>query len=170
MTTHLGIICGGRSGEHEVSLCSARGIYGAVDRARFAPVLVAIDKQGQWRAGALEELVLDGHDPARIRLNPNLPPVIPVARDGRLFLLDYNEFEPLHEVDVCFPIIHGTDGEDGALQGWLRICGLPYVGADVLGSAIAMDKDVMKRLLAQAGLPVARFATRVPRLRAANRG
>jgi D-alanine-D-alanine ligase len=159
MAITLGIICGGRSGEHEVSLRSARGIYGAVDRARFDPLLIAIDKQGQWRGGSLERLVLDGDNPARIRLNPAVPPLIPVARDGRLFLLDYAEFEPVHEVAVCFPIIHGTDGEDGALQGWLRINGLPFVGADVLGSAIGMDKDVMKRLLLQAGLPVARFHT-----------
>jgi D-alanine-D-alanine ligase len=156
MTIRLGIVCGGRSGEHEVSLRSARGIHGAVNRERFDPLLLAIDKQGRWRAGTLEELVLDGDDPARIRLNPSVPPVVPAAREGRLLLLAEDSARVVARVDVCFPIIHGTDGEDGALQGWLRLMDVPFVGADVLGSAIGMDKDVMKRLLAQAGLPVPR--------------
>jgi D-alanine-D-alanine ligase len=155
----LGIVCGGRSGEHEVSLRSARGIYSAVDRRRFDPVLLAIDKQGRWRAGSLEALVLDGHDPARIRLAPDARAVVPVGRDGRLVLLAEPGFAEVAALDVAFPIVHGTDGEDGALQGWLRLMGVPFVGADVLGSAIGMDKDVMKRLLERAGLPVPRFHT-----------
>lgn len=155
----LGIVCGGRSGEHEVSLRSARGIYGAVDRRRFEPVLLAIDKQGRWRAGSLEALVLDGHDPARIRLAPGAPAVVPVGRDGRLVLLAEPGFAQAAALDVVFPIVHGTDGEDGALQGWLRLMGVPFVGADVLGSAIGMDKDIMKRLLARAGAPIPRFHT-----------
>lgn len=154
---HLGIVCGGRSGEHEVSLRSARGIFGAVDRTRFEPLLLAIDKHGRWRAGSLDALILDGHDPARIRLAPSAPEVVPVARSGRLVLLAEPALHELAALDVAFPIIHGTDGEDGALQGWLRLVGIPFVGADVLGSAIGMDKDVMKRLLAQAGLPIPRF-------------
>jgi D-alanine-D-alanine ligase len=157
MALSLGILCGGRSGEHEVSLRSALGIHRAVDPARFAPLLVAIDKLGRWRTAPLEQLVLDGDDPARIRLNPDAPVVLPASREGRLALLDPVRLTPLAQVDVCFPIVHGTDGEDGALQGWLRIQDVPFVGADVLGSAIGMDKDVMKRLLAQAGLPVPRF-------------
>lgn len=155
----LAIICGGRSGEHEVSLRSARGIYGAVDREKYAPLLLAYDKLGFWRAGSLDEVIVDGHDPAKIRLNPGCPAVFPVPKDGHLELLDFADFEPVYDVEVIFPIIHGTDGEDGALQGWLRLMNVPFVGADVLGSAVGMDKDVMKRLLAFAGLPVARFHT-----------
>ncbi len=153
----LGIVCGGRSGEHEVSLRSARGIFGAVDRTRFEPLLLAIDKHGRWRAGSLDALILDGHDPARIRLAPSAPEVVPLARHGRLVLLGEPALRELAALDVAFPIIHGTDGEDGALQGWLRLLGIPFVGADVLGSAIGMDKDAMKRLLSQAGLPIPRF-------------
>ena len=155
----LGIVCGGRSGEHEVSLRSARGIYGAIDRKRFIPTLLAIDKQGRWRAGSLDELVLDGHDPSKIRLSPQAPLVVPVAREGKLLLLSQPGWAPAAELEVAFPIVHGTDGEDGALQGWLRVTGIPFVGADVLGSAVGMDKDVMKRLLAHAGLPIPRFHT-----------
>ena len=153
----LGIVCGGRSGEHEVSLRSARGIFGAVDRQRFDPLLLAIDKQGRWRAGTLDALILDGHDPARIRLAPSAPFVIPAAREGKLVLLAEPAMHLVAALDVAFPIIHGTDGEDGALQGWLRLMGVPFAGADVLGSAIGMDKDVMKRLLGRAGLPIADF-------------
>jgi D-alanine-D-alanine ligase len=155
----LGIVCGGRSGEHEVSLRSACGIYGAVDRRRFDPVLLAIDKQGRWRAGSLEALVLDGHDPARIRLAPGALEVVPVGREDRLVLLAEHGLAEQAALDVAFPIVHGTDGEDGALQGWLRLMGVPFVGTDVLGSAIGMDKDIMKRLLARAGAPIPRFRT-----------
>ena len=155
----LGIVCGGRSGEHEVSLRSACGIYGAVDRRRFDPVLLAIDKQGCWRAGPLEAVVLDGDDPARVRLSPDAPAVVPVGREGRLILLAERGFAETAALDAAFPIVHGTDGEDGALQGWLRLMGVPFVGTDVLGSAIGMDKDIMKRLLDRAGVPIARFRT-----------
>jgi D-alanine-D-alanine ligase len=155
----LGILCGGRSGEHEVSLRSARGIYGAADLKRFDPLLLAIDKQGRWRAGTLEDVIADGHDPAKIHLTPDARAVVPVAREGRLLLLSQPGWAPLAEIEVVFPIIHGTDGEDGALQGWLRMTGIPFVGSDVLGSAVGMDKDVMKRLLAQVGVPSPRFHT-----------
>ena len=159
MSMKIGILCGGRSGEHEVSLLSACSIYDALDRKRFAPLLVAIDKQGHWRAGTPKTLLLHAGDAARIALNPAAPRVVPMAEEGVCLLPGWDDESVQHEVELFFPIIHGTDGEDGALQGLLRMWDLPFVGADVLGSAIGMDKDVMKRLLAQAGLPVARWAT-----------
>ena len=158
MKLHLGILCGGRSGEHEVSLRSASGIFKAVDRTRFEPVLVGIAKDGTWHAGSVEDLLLDAHDPAKIRLRPELPALLPFGAEGRLALRPLNGGGAPLSLDVVLPIIHGTDGEDGALQGLLRLCGVPFVGADVLGSAIGMDKDVMKRLLAHADLPVPHFA------------
>jgi D-alanine-D-alanine ligase len=159
MAINLGILCGGRSGEHEVSLQSGQGIYAAVERERFQPMLVAIDKEGVWHLGGVDELLRERDDPARIHLDPSAPPVLPVMEGGRCQLLHKETREVLWEVDVFFPIIHGTDGEDGALQGLLRMLDVPFVGAGVLGSAIGMDKDVMKRLLAHAGLPVARWVT-----------
>jgi D-alanine-D-alanine ligase len=154
----LGVLCGGRSGEHEVSLQSAAGIYRALDRERFEPLLVAIGKDGQWCTGTAETLLLDVHDPARIRLNPEAPNVIPCSHEGRCLLLRHNGSGPAVELDAMLPIVHGTDGEDGALQGLLRMLDVPFVGADVLGSAVAMDKDVMKRLLTLADLPVTAYA------------
>ena len=158
MIPRLGILCGGRSGEHEVSLRSGVGIYRAVDRARFEPVLVGIAKDGSWHAGTAEALLLDAGDPARIRLRPGLPPLLPAGLRGRMELRPQEAPGEALLLDVILPIIHGTDGEDGALQGLLRMFGVPFVGADVLGSAIGMDKDVMKRLMAHADLPVPRFA------------
>jgi D-alanine-D-alanine ligase len=157
MTVRVGVLCGGRSGEHEVSLQSALGIFRALDRRRFDPLLVAIDKQGEWRTGTAETLLLDAGDPAHIRLNPEAPTVIPTGRAGRCVLLTHDGTRTAIELDAILPIIHGTDGEDGALQGLLRLFDVPFVGADVLGSAVAMDKDVMKRLLTLADLPVTRF-------------
>ena len=155
----LGILCGGKSGEHEVSLLSAQGIYAAVERERFDPVLVTIDKTGAWRAGTPEELLLHADDPSSIAINPDLPELVPMAGSGHCLLSTRAGNEMRHKIDVFFPIIHGTDGEDGALQGMLRMLDVPFVGADVLGSAVGMDKDVMKRLLVHAGLPVARWVT-----------
>ena len=88
MTTRLGILCGGRSGEHEVSLQSAQSIFAAAERPRFEPMLVAIDKDGQWRLGTVEELLRQRDTPARIHLNPEAPRVQPVAGDGRCLLAD----------------------------------------------------------------------------------
>jgi D-alanine-D-alanine ligase len=157
MKVRLGVLCGGRSGEHEVSLQSANSIYRALDRERFEPLLVAIDKQGEWRTGTADSLLLDANDPERIRLNPEAPTVVPTGRAGRCVLLQHDGARVATELDAILPIIHGTDGEDGALQGLLRMFDVPFVGADVLGSAIGMDKDVMKRLLTLADLPVAHF-------------
>jgi len=161
--TRVAILCGGRSGEHEVSLQSALSIHDALERPRFDPVLVAIDPQGHWRTAPPEALVLHRDDPARIRLNPAAPVVEPRFADGACVLVEAGTLREAARAEVVFPIVHGTDGEDGALQGLLRLFGVPFVGADVLGSAVGMDKDVMKRLLAQAGLPVARWVTLDPR-------
>jgi D-alanine-D-alanine ligase len=158
MTLTIGIICGGRSGEHEVSLQSAWGIYRALDRARFVPILVAIDPDGYWRAGPAEALLLNPGDPARIRIDPRYEPVIPAGENGQGLLLSRSKGQEVARIDLFFPIVHGTDGEDGALQGLLRMMGVPFVGTDVLGSAVGMDKAVMKRLLRDAGLPVARWS------------
>lgn len=141
-----------------MSLQSAKNIVDALDKDRFDVSLIGIDKQGQWHLAELDGFLLDADDPARIAFN----------RTGRsLALVPGAEPQPLRplqqaqmpeQIDVVFPIVHGTLGEDGSLQGLLRMANLPFVGSGVLGSAVAMDKDVAKRLLRDAGLEVAPFA------------
>lgn len=122
MKLRVAVIYGGRSGEHEISLRSAKSIIEALDPERYKVIHIVISKEGKWR-------------PRPIVPEPNGNP----------------------EIDVVFPALHGTFGEDGTLQGLLELAGLPYVGAGVLASSTAMDKEVMKRLARERGLPVAEY-------------
>ncbi len=153
--TRVGIIFGGKSSEHEVSLQSAKNILDALDRERFEPVLVGIDKQGQWHLSQPDTFLINADDPSRIALHRSGTSlaVRPGAEQAQLQPSD--AASALGQIDVVLPIVHGPLGEDGALQGLLRMANLPFVGSPVLGSAVAMDKDVTKRLLRDAGLQVA---------------
>jgi len=154
----VGIIFGGKSAEHEVSLQSARNIVDALDPDRFDATLIGIDKQGHWHASDRDGFLLHADDPARIALHPSGRGVAVIPGDASQPLRALQPAQALERLDVAFPIVHGTLGEDGSLQGLLRMAGLPFVGSGVLGSALAMDKDVAKRLLRDAGLEVAPFA------------
>lgn len=154
------VLFGGRSAEHEISLLSARFVVEALDPARFEPVLVGIDKRGRWQLQSRESLLAAGADARAVALDAGQPSVsLPLApsADGALELA-VDGRSPLG-VDVVFPVLHGPLGEDGTVQGLLELSGAPYVGAGVLGSSIGMDKDVMKRLLLQAGLPTLPYVT-----------
>ena len=153
--TRVGIIFGGMSSEHEVSLQSAKNILDALDRERFEPVLVGIDKQGQWHLSQPDTVLVNADDPARIALHPSGKALAVRPGAGQAQLQPVDASTALGQIDVVLPIVHGPLGEDGALQGLLRMANLPFVGSPVLGSAAAMDKDVAKRLLRDAGLPVA---------------
>jgi len=142
----VGILFGGQSAEHEVSILSARNVLAALDRTRFEPVLIGIDKAGHWLKQDEARLLASACDPRLVRIENGSP-------------IELRAAGPTDRLDVVFPVLHGTLGEDGAMQGLLEIAGIPYVGAGVLGSAIGMDKDVMKRLLRDAKLPVTRFLT-----------
>lgn len=155
--TRVGILFGGRSAEHEVSLQSARNIVEALDTTRFEPVLIGIDKQGQWHLCDPQGWLQHAHDPKRIALQPGGQGVVLIPGAPRLQLQPVEAGAALAQVDVVFNIVHGNLGEDGAFQGLLRVANLPFVGSGVLGSAVAMDKDVAKRLLRDAGLQVAPF-------------
>ena len=154
--TRVGIIFGGRSAEHEVSLQSAKNILDALDKQRFDVSLIGIDKQGLWHLCDPAGFLHHADDPKRIALDTSGPllSVVPGAERNQLVAADGRE---LPQIDVVFPIVHGTLGEDGTLQGLLRTLNLPFAGPGVLGSAAAMDKDVAKRLLRDAGLAVAPF-------------
>ncbi len=156
--TRVGLIFGGKSAEHEVSLQSARNIVDALDPERFDVSLIGIDKHGHWHVSDADGYLLNADDPARIALNRSGRELLlaPGRELGQLSVMQADA--ALAQIDVVFPIVHGTLGEDGSLQGLLRIANLPFVGSGVLGSAVAMDKDIAKRLLRDAGLEVAPFA------------
>ncbi len=156
MKKRIAIICGGPSAEHEVSLQSGLNVLAAMDKERYEPVFFAVSKQGKFYAGNQSELVINQADPRLIALdttNGREIVFLPGGQGEFLFLDDSSRAS----ADAVFPIIHGTMGEDGSLQGLLRSCAIPFVGADVIGSAVGMDKDVMKRLLRDAGLPIGKF-------------
>lgn len=148
----VGVLFGGRSGEHEVSLVSARAGLEGRDRARYDVIPIGITREGSWRIGTpealgqvlpprlLPEAVVERGQPLLVTADPTTGPSNGEALGGRF--------------DVVFPVLHGTFGEDGTVQGLLELADIPYVGSGVLGSAAAMDKDVMKRLFAFAGLPI----------------
>ncbi|NDL63290.1 D-alanine--D-alanine ligase [Acerihabitans arboris] len=155
----VGVIFGGKSAEHEVSLQSAKNIVENIDRERFDVTLLGIDKQGIWHVNDASDYLLNQENPARIALNPSTTNVALVPGQASHQLIESHNAGALDQLDVIFPIVHGTLGEDGSLQGLLRMANIPFVGSGVLGSAMCMDKDVAKRLLRDAGLPVAPFVT-----------
>jgi D-alanine-D-alanine ligase len=146
----VGLLFGGRSVEHEVSIASATSILQALDPERYDVSLIAVDTDGRWHLGSGANLLPAG----TIEGSEVLLPAVPGG--GALLPLDPSESGRRDDwvVDVVFPIVHGRGGEDGALQGLLELADVPYVGSNVLSSAVQMDKDVAKRLLAAAGLPV----------------
>src|SRR5208283_4859411 len=162
----VGILFGGRSGEHEVSLLSAASILQAIDREKFDVVPIGITKEGRWLAASEAHNLLESNDSAVVqRLRAGDPETTPGAKllhEGIPTLLAPVPGPQGPEgkaIDVVFPVLHGTFGGDGTIQGLFDLAGIAYVGAGVLGSAAGMDKDVMKRLFVQAGLPIVKHVT-----------
>ncbi|MFQ6115057.1 MAG: D-alanine--D-alanine ligase family protein, partial [bacterium] len=154
----VGILFGGKSAEHEVSLQSAKNIVDAIDKNKYDVVLIGIDKQGRWYLNEASRFLLHADNPKLIKLNKANENVALVPGErGQRQLVSLTDHRAVGPVDVIFPILHGPFGEDGTVQGLLKLADVPFVGASVLGSAIGMDKDVMKRLLREADIPTARF-------------
>jgi D-alanine-D-alanine ligase len=172
----VGILFGGRSGEHEVSLLSAASILKAIDRDKFDVTPIGITKEGRWLAAADAKGLLD-RDPSTVPRglragDPETTPGAKLLEEGIPTLLAPEPRSSTtlvqkegpgpsmpgqsQALDVVFPVLHGTFGEDGTIQGLFELAGMAYVGSGVLGSAAGMDKDVMKRLFAEAGLPIVR--------------
>ncbi len=150
----VGVLFGGQSAEHEISLLSARSVVAAMDRNRYEIVLIGIEKNGEWYTyPSLETHLINPTDPKKIRLKAVDTPVALVAKLG-LVGLGSHDFE--QAIDLLFPVLHGTYGEDGTIQGLCKLVGIPFVGAGILSSAVNMDKDVMKRLLREEGIPIAK--------------
>src|SRR5205823_10220199 len=155
----VGIVFGGRSAEHEVSLQSAKNIIDAIDTNKYELVLIGIDKTGQWHLNEESRFLLpitQSELPALPESGENLA-LVPGKQDEQLVALSGQR--RLGSLDVIFPVLHGPFGEDGTVQGLLKLANIAFVGAGVLGSAVGMDKDVMKRLLRDAGIPIGRFIT-----------
>ena len=151
----VAILLGGKSAEHEVSLMSAANVVKAIDKAKYDVVPILITKAGEWRELELQNGVLPDpvpQDGAELCLLP--------GGNGRLLRLqDGAAPEVLPKIDVLFPVLHGLDGEDGSVQGLAQVAGIPLAGCGIVGSANALDKDIAKRLLREAGLGVARSLT-----------
>jgi len=154
----VGILFGGKSAEHEVSLQSARNVYEAMDRDKYEPILIGIDKSGRWLLNDQSRFLLNADDPKQIRLNPSSDSVALIPQ-SRGVISNLSALKSDKVIDVVFPILHGPYGEDGTVQGLLKLADIPFVGAGVLASAAGMDKDVMKRLFRDAKLPIGKFRT-----------
>jgi D-alanine-D-alanine ligase len=183
----VGILFGGRSGEHEVSLLSAASVFTAIDKSKYEVVPIGITKEGRWLTAADAERLLQGkpleHEARHLRAgDPEATPSAAVLANGEAVVvppepqkqggalapfqteaavsaLARRAADRAINVDVIFPVLHGTFGEDGTIQGLLELADLPYVGAGVLGSAAGMDKDIMKSLFRAAGLPIVKHVT-----------
>ena len=182
----VGILFGGRSGEHEVSLLSAASVFKAIDKNTYDVVPIGITKEGHWVTAADAERLLRGefshHAERHLRAgDPETTPAAAVLANGQAVLVPpepqqsgalkaFQTDASSHalarrvsdraiNVDIVFPVLHGTFGEDGTIQGLLELADMPYVGAGVLGSAAGMDKDIMKSLFRAAGLPIVKHVT-----------
>ena len=180
----VGILFGGRSGEHEVSLLSAASVFNAIDKNKYEVVPIGITKEGRWVTAADAERLLQGKFEEGKHLRAGDPEATPGAavlakgesvvvppephRHGAMtpfeteassHALTRRAADRAIDVDVIFPVLHGTFGEDGTIQGLLELADMPYVGAGVLGSAAGMDKDIMKALFRAAGLPIVKHVT-----------
>ncbi len=156
---NIAVIFGGRSGEHEVSLMSARSVLSVLDPTKYAVTQIGITHEGKWLTG---ENALDAF--VNQKFNALHPVVIkPEPGVNTLFVLQHlngkDALVPLTSIDVVFPVLHGTFGEDGTLQGFLEMADLPYVGAGVLGSSVGMDKGLFKDVMRTHGIPVAESIT-----------
>src|ERR1051326_6998231 len=174
----VGILFGGRSGEHEVSLLSAASVLNAIDKEKYEVVPIGITKEGRWLTDNHAEQLLRGEktpeSSRHLRAgDPDATPGAVVLAKGEAVIVppvpQAHGLVPFEsaavtiqkgiDVDVIFPVLHGTFGEDGTIQGLLELADIPYVGAGVLGSAAGMDKDVMKRLFLAEGLPIVKHVT-----------
>jgi len=154
----VGILFGGRSGEHEVSLLSAASILKAIDRKKFDVVPIGITKAGRWLTAGSAQALLTGGDPEKAE-TALLDASSSVPTDAVTAMVPDAVSLGADRLDVVFPVLHGTFGEDGTIQGLFELADIAYVGSGVLGSAAGMDKDAMKRLFAQAKLPIVKHIT-----------
>lgn len=160
--TNLGILFGGRSGEHEVSLMSARSVFSVLDRSKYRVIPIGITRQGAWLTGDTPEQVIDALQNEQTNGLQRVT-LLPETGQAVLYWIQaangVQQLTPLADLDIVLSLIHGTFGEDGAIQGLLELTDLAYTGAGVLGSAVGMDKGVFKDVMRANGLPVVESIT-----------
>lgn len=152
----VGVLFGGESAEHEISIRSANNVIEAMDREKYRIFLIGITRDGRWYAGKTAELILESGEVSGYTVSEDdLLGFVPGRAGSNIVYI--SDTKKKINPDVIFPVLHGPMGEDGTVQGLLRLSGIPFVGAGVLGSAASMDKDVMKRLFRDNGIPVGGF-------------
>lgn len=155
----VGILYGGKSPEHNISLLSAYNVVQNIDRDRFEPVLLAIDKQGNWHHSNADMDLSNPTDAQNVSL-PSFDNSIYLSQNyGDHAIINKETGQVIEKIDVLYPVMHGANGEDGSIQGLAKVAGLPCVGCGILGSSAGMDKDVTKRLLRDSGIGIADFVT-----------
>ncbi|MBI5123382.1 D-alanine--D-alanine ligase [Candidatus Roizmanbacteria bacterium] len=153
----VAVLFGGKSAEHEVSIQSAKNVIASLDKNKYDTVLIGIDKKGDWHVCPTQYLFEASFTEKKTLPSTNDVSFVTKSEGNNLIAISGQE--NIGEIDVVFPVLHGPYGEDGSMQGLLKLANVPFVGSGVLGSAIGMDKDVMKRLLRDAGLPIGKFLT-----------
>ena len=156
MSKKIAILCGGKTAEHEVSLQSAKNIAAEIDKSKYEVIPIGITKKGEWLLYDDLNFLLNSDNPKKISLAASGEPVN-LLFDGSRNLISLKDGKIITSIDAAFPVLHGTFGEDGTMQGLFEIAQVPYVGPNVLGSAIGMDKDITKRLLRDGGVDIADF-------------
>ena len=157
--TKVAILFGGRSTEHEISLLSAQNVIQALDKDLYEPILIGIDKSGKWHYNRDSLKLMHGDDASKVALAIEQNAVLLSQNANERSLILQHSNETIATIDVIFPVLHGTYGEDGSIQGFAKLANIPCVGCNLLGSAIGMDKDIMKKLLRDANIAVARWQT-----------
>ncbi|WP_039948803.1 D-alanine--D-alanine ligase [Leptospira fainei] len=157
--TKVAILFGGKSAEREVSLQSAKNVINAIDKDKYEIIPIGIDRDGKWRAYHSSQFLINADNPGEISNNKDDGEYVALVPYGGGDLINLSTNTKYERVDVIFPLLHGPYGEDGTMQGLLKLSGAPFVGSGVLGSAAGMDKDFTKRLLRDAGLPIGDFVT-----------
>ncbi len=155
--TTVGVLLGGRSAEHEVSLQSGKNIIEAIDKEKYNVVPIGMNKQGELYLYESYNFLNNPDSPQKVSLKQSDNKLAVLTGESEGEFLNLAKQEIISEIDVIFPVLHGPYGEDGSIQGLLKLIDLPFVGAKILGSAVGMDKDVMKRLLRDAGINIADF-------------
>ncbi len=155
----VAILFGGRSTEHQISLLSAKNVIESIDKDKFEPLLIGIDKKGVWHFNEGSLTLLNANNPKLVEMGKMGKEITLSHNTDDHRLMSFESSDALGKIDVIYPVLHGTYGEDGSIQGLAKLANLPCVGCGILGSAIGMDKDIMKKILRDGGIGIADFFT-----------